>query len=317
MGTEHLKQGKIKKDDEFYTYYEDIEIELLHYKEQLRNKTIYCPCDAEWSNFFKYFYNNFEKLELKKLITSNYSINDTEIPTKFIKTKDYEERISLNGNGSFDSEECIELLKESDIVITNPPFSLFRQFIDHLVSYDKKFLVIGSLNSMSCKNIFNLFKNKKISTGYKRVLKFSKNEKEANIASLWFTNLEVKEKDYLILSKKYEGNEKDYPNYINYDAINCNKLSDIPCDYKGEIGVPLTILEKLNHNQFEIIGNTLKNKKIETIRLRDNEFFINCNSNLFIKYDEDNRKNKKMLFKDANNGDIYNTVFKRVIIKIK
>jgi len=284
----NLHKAKSLKKDEFYTQLTDIEKELKNYKKHFQNKIIYCNCDdPRVSKFFHYFSYNFERLGLKKLIATCYknnnmdlfsqnnskqaiyleytgSINDNGIPTP--------EEIGINylsGDGDFRSKEAIELLKQADIVVTNPPFSLFREYVAQLIEYDKKFIIIGHQNSITYKEIFKLIKNNKIWLGYGfkggaahfinnhyKDYATASDHKEGMIrvsGVVWFTNLDTsKRHEDLILYKKYSSDE--YPKYDNYDAINVNKVAEIPMDYDGCMGVPITFMNKYNPNQFEILG---------------------------------------------------------------
>lgn len=287
---QNLHKAKDSKKDEFYTQLADIERELKHYRDHFRGKVVYCNCDdPRISEFFRYFSLNFEKLELKKLITTCYknqnaelfSTNESEraVYLEYEGDKDGNnlpdldeiEVKELRGDGDFRSSESIELLKQADIVVTNPPFSLFREFIAQLVKYDKKFVVIGSYNSITYKEIFKLFKDNKIWLGFgfkggnayfrtthpKDYAKGVYNEetdlvKFRNVA--WFTNLDIsKRHERLILYKKYSPDK--YPTYDNFNAIEVSKIADIPSDYAGVMGVPITFLDKYNPDQFEIIGS--------------------------------------------------------------
>lgn len=302
------KANKAKKD-EFYTQLTDIEKELKHYKEQFSGKVVYCNCDDPFeSNFFKYFASNFNALGLKKLITTSFDqssiaggqlplleikglrpegkqpfkIEINEVPDKntdgAIDLTDVEWLLKHNANvskplkenGDFRSKECIELLQQADIVVTNPPFSLFREYVAQLVENDKKFLIIGNTNALTYKEIFKLIKDNKFRTGYtnfnvgmffvvpdewEQYHHIDKDGKKiARVSSsCWFTNLEVeKHKQKITLYKKY--NPEEYPKYDNYNAINVDKYTDIPYDYEGYIGVPITFVDKYNPSQFEIVG---------------------------------------------------------------
>ena len=278
------------KEDEFYTQLSDIEKELKHYKKHFKDKVVYCNCDdPRVSNFFHFFSYNFEKLGLKKLITTCYKNQSIDLFSQNNKEQaiylEYDgdkngnfepdpEEIgikNLKGNGDFRSKESIELLKQADIVVTNPPFSLFREYIAQLIEYDKKFLIIGSQNAITYKDVFQYFKEDKIWIGYKsgdmafqvpehyepRETRYWEDEEGQKWRSLgnicWFTNLDISKRDEdLILYKTY--NEAEYPKYDNYDAINVGKVAEIPMDYKGKMGVPITFLDKYNPSQFEIIG---------------------------------------------------------------
>ncbi|MBX7156153.1 MAG: adenine-specific methyltransferase EcoRI family protein [Bacteriodetes bacterium] len=284
----NLHSAKTSKKDEFYTQLADIEKELSHYKAHFKDKVVLCNCDdPRVSNFFDYFSKNFEALGLKKLITTCYKNQDMDLFSQHDKEQaiylEYEgdkngdkvpnpEEIGikhLKGDGDFRSKECIELLKHADIVVTNPPFSLFREYVAQLIEYDKKFVIIGHQNAITYKEIFKLIKENKIWLGYG----FNRNcahfmnrhyedyatdadHKEGMIrvsGVVWYTNLDIaKRHEDLILHKKYTPEE--YPVYDNYDAINVDKTNDIPKDYNGAMGVPITFLDKYNPDQFEIIG---------------------------------------------------------------
>lgn len=294
VSNNNLQKAKKGKNDEFYTQLEDIERELKHYKEHFKDKVVYCNCDdPRVSNFFHYFSYNFEKLGLKKLITTCYknqsrdlfSDNNSEKAIWLEYTGDKNgdkvpnpEEIGvheLQCDGDFRSSESIELLKEADIVVTNPPFSLFREYVEQLVEYDKKFVIVGHQNAITYKEIFKLIKENKIWLGYGfkggashfinsyyEDYATATDRKEGMIrvsGVVWFTNLEIKKRhEDLILYKTY--NETDYPKYDNYDAINVNKTKDIPMDYAEEIGVPITFMDKYNPEQFEILGQMATTK---------------------------------------------------------
>jgi len=314
----NLHKASQAKKDEFYTQLIDIENELKHYKEQFKGKIVYCNCDDPFeSNFFKYFAGNFNPLKLKKLIATSYSespiVGQQLLPLNIagLKSKgkqpfkiEINEVPDIDGNGAIDiddvkqllehdkniatplkeggdfrSDECVELLEQADIVVTNPPFSLFRKYVAQLVEHRKKFLIIGNTNSLTYKEIFKLIKDDNLRTGYtnfnvgmffmvpddwEQFHHIDKNGKKiARVStSCWFTNLEVeKHKENITLYKKY--NPEEYPKYDNYDAINVNKYTDIPCDYKGVMGVPITFVDKYNPEQFEIIGLGISNSGLE------------------------------------------------------
>ncbi len=286
MANENLQAARKAKKDEFYTQLADIESELKHYKEHFQGKTVLCNCDdPRVSNFFHYFSYNFERLGLKKLITTCYknqnrdlfSQNDSEqaIYLEYYGDKDGDrvpnpEEIGvkrLKGDGDFRSAECIELLKQADIVVTNPPFSLFREYVAQLIKYEKKFIIIGHQNAITYKEIFALIKQNKLWLGFGfkggaghfyskyQDTATAGNHREGMIrvsGVTWFTNLDIQKRhENLILYKTY--NPNDYPKYDNYDAINVDKTADIPMDYDGAMGVPITFLDKYNPEQFEII----------------------------------------------------------------
>lgn len=321
--TQHsiLQTAKKVKKDEFYTQLKDIEKELRYYKDQFKDKIVYCNADDPYeSNFFKYFASNFNLLGIKKLIATSYSgspvlgsqvslfdiegvkkENEKEpIKIEINEVKDYNNdgaidisdveyllkhnknvTKKLKGNGDFRSNECIELLKKADIVVSNPPFSLFREYISQLEEYNKKFLIIGNTNSITYKETFALIKDNKLRTGYTNfnVGMFfivpddwekyhhidESGKKIARVStSCWFTNLDVKKhKEDIILHKTYKGNEDKYPKYENYDGIEVSKVANIPIDYKGFMGVPITFIDKHNPEQFEIIGLGISNSGIE------------------------------------------------------
>ncbi len=288
-----LHIAKFSKKDEFYTQLSDIESELKHYKEHFKNKVVFCNCDdPRNSNFFKYFAYNFENLGLKKLITTCYKNQEKNLFIQkesknavFLeytgdkirnKIPDAEEIgiKPLKGDGDFRSQESIELLKQSDIVVTNPPFSLFREYVEQLVKYEKKFLIIGNINAITYKEIFKLIKENKAwlgihmgrgISGFIVPDHYELYGTEARIDSsgdriispnncLWLTNLDTfKRHEDIVLSKTYYGNESEYPKFDNYDAININKTKDIPMDYNGIMGVPITFLHKFNPEQFELV----------------------------------------------------------------
>ena len=287
----NLQEAKTNRKDEFYTQLADIERELKHYKTHFKNKVVYCNCDdPRVSNFFHFFSYNFEKLELNKLIATCYknqnldlfSQNDSEqaIYLEYVGDKNNNNVPDSNeigikklkGNGDFRSKECIELLKQADIVVTNPPFSLFREYVSQLIEYDKKFVIIGNQNAISYKDFFKLIQENKIWFGYNSVKRFTMPEsykhnsvkvengiKYAIFGNIcWYTNLDIaKRHEDLILYKTFKGNENDYPSYVNYEAIEVGKVKDIPIDYEGEMGVPITFLDKYNPDQFEIIGSSM------------------------------------------------------------
>lgn len=287
-----FQDAKESKQDEFYTQLSDIERELKHYKRHFKDKIVYCNCDdPRVSNFFHYFSHNFEKLGLKKLIATCYksqqadlfSQNDAEQAVYLEYEGDKNgnvvpdpKEIGINplvGDGDFRSSESIELLKQADIVVTNPPFSLFREYVMQLVEFDKKFLLVGNQNAITYKEVFELFKANKIWLGTRsgdmsfrvpdhyapRATRYWEDENGQKWRSLgnatWFTNLDLtKRHEDLILFKTY--NPDDYPTYANFDAIEVGRTADIPMDYAGAMGVPITFLDKHNPDQFEILGNS-------------------------------------------------------------
>lgn len=254
----NLCLAKKRRMNEFYTQLIDIKKELKHYKNHFVNKTVFCNCnDSEESNFWKYFSLNFDKLKLKKLIATRFEKEKSSYRLEMYRDENglHTDKKALKQNGDFRSPECVELLKEADIVITNPPFSLFREYVAQLMEYNKQFLIIGNKNAITYKEIFPLLKNNDIWLGYENVKEFKQPDgtikKFGNIG--WFTNLDISKKhEDIILYRTY--NTTDYPKYDNYDAINVNKVSEIPVDYSGIMGVPITFMDKYNPEQFRVIG---------------------------------------------------------------
>ena len=250
--------AKKRRMNEFYTQLIDIKKELKHYKNHFVNKTVFCNCnDSEESNFWKYFSLNFDKLKLKKLIATRFEKEKSSYRLEMYRDENglHTDKKALKQNGDFRSPECVELLKEADIVITNPPFSLFREYVAQLMEYNKQFLIIGNKNAITYKEIFPMLKNNDIWLGYENVKEFKQPDgtikKFGNIG--WFTNLDISKKhEDIILYRTY--NTTDYPKYDNYDAINVNKVSEIPVDYSGIMGVPITFMDKYNPEQFRVIG---------------------------------------------------------------
>ena len=270
----NLNKARKEKNDEFYTLYNDIEKELIFYKNHFNGKIVYCNCDDPTkSNFVNYFVNNFNELNLKSLIATSFSNENNGLLYEF-DGKNLPKITKLQGNGDFRSEECINLLKKSDIIVTNPPFSLFREYIDIMMKFDKKFLVIGNTNAIANKEFFPLIKDNKLWLGcssfntgmyfevpenyvHNETYKFKKEidgKKVMRVAAIcWFTNLEHNRRNnFLNLTCQYS--EDKYPKYDNYDAIEVSKVCEIPMDYEGVMGVPITFLDKYNPNQFEIVG---------------------------------------------------------------
>jgi len=344
----NLRAANINKNDEFYTGYDDITNELIHYTKHLKGKIIYCNCDdhngiglgTPKSNFIKYLSDNFQAFEIKKVIATHYEKGKKS--KKYILDKDntgdniicIEDvmEIPMETDGDFRSEECIELLKQSNIIITNPPFSLFREYVAQLFEYKKKFIIIGNKNAITYKEIFPLIKENKLWTGntpFGKDLLFDlpdwyaeevrKNKKEgsgyklingvlkARSQSVWFTNLDHKKRHELLdTGKKYKGYEEMYLKYDNYDAINIDKVSDIPMDYNKLMGVPITFLDKYNPEQFEITGIAKRGagdpslrSKVYTKEQYDNYSDLNAGPVLFDK-----------------KGNLYNT-YPRLLIKKK
>lgn len=316
-GNENLARANREKNDEFYTRLTDIEKELRHYRKHFKGKTVLCNCDDPFeSNFFKYFVLNFNRLGLEKLIATCYATSpianaqlslfdvvggdeaNRDKPYKAVVTTVYDVTgdggidmfdvaelfksgentlTELAGDGDFRSPECLALLEEADIVVTNPPFSLFREYVDVLFEHEKDFLIIGNMNAITYKEFFPLLKDNKVWVGSKtfsggmdmvfpkerfdedKVKKYRIDEDGNYVINImgciWFTNLDLKKRhEEMILIKKY--NPEDYPHYDNYSAINVDKVKDIPYDYEGAMGVPITFMDKYNPDQFDILGAT-------------------------------------------------------------
>ncbi|MGD9873870.1 MAG: adenine-specific methyltransferase EcoRI family protein [Kiritimatiellia bacterium] len=342
-----LHAAKATKQDEFYTQLSDIEKELRHYTKYFKGKTVLCNCDdPKVSNFFHFFSHNFEKLKLKKLITTCYKNCEPDLFSQHTaesgiyleyggdknnnRVPDPEEIgiHKLKGDGDFRSEECVKLLKEADIVVTNPPFSLFREYLEQLMKYKKKFLIIGNKNTITYKEPFTLIKQNRLWVGVtpmgtdmtfrvsealgKELVKTKKHGSAyriqngvvvARAQACWFTNLEhQKRHEELVLYKTY--NPKEFPTYDNYDAIEVSKTNDIPMDYTEAMGVPITFLDKYNPDQFEILGQTD----------RDNS------SGLRTKvYTQEDVSNPNDLNRAAviRTGHAYKAVYMRIVIKRK
>lgn len=294
----NLRKANASKMDEFYTQFTDIENELKHYKNQFRKKVVFCNCDdPKESNFVKYFSINFEHLRLKKLIATHFkdaNLFTKESPYKleYIGDKngnrmpDPSEFITkMIGTGDFRSKECFELLKEADIVVTNPPFSLFREYVAQLIKFGKKFLIMGNQNAITYKEIFKLIKENKMWLGqslngrnilfqipnyYESYYKIIDGKKYAFPKGVvWFTNLNVpKRSEEIVLYKKYT--KEEYPTYDNYDAINVDRTEQIPLDYAGVMGVPITFLHKHNPDQFKIVDGLNRYTVLDVAGMNDN-----------------------------------------------
>ena len=283
----NLHNAKRVKNDEFYTRYEDIEAEVMKYRKQFRDKIVYLPCDdpaEKKSEFWSFFVANFESFGLKKLIATHYEENGQAYKIWIDRDNDLNGdgwiddgdaiQEDLAGNGDFRSPECIEILKECDIVCTNPPFSLFREFVNVIMTHSKQCLIIGNQNAFTYAEIFELIKNNRLWTGYNMVKEF--NQPDGSIKKFgnvcWFTNMKTSKRDEeQVLTKTY--NPIDYPTYENYNAIEVGKVVNIPKDYDGVMGVPITFIDKYNPNQFIIIGHTHSSDnspEVEEIRTDSN-----------------------------------------------
>lgn len=371
MAKRNLDAAKTAKKDEFYTQLTDIERELQHYWPHFRDKVVLCNCDDPYeSNFFKYFALRFNQLGLKKLICTCYNgspVQGNELLLRFepwddeaeIKKKAYKVEITevkdMNGDGAVDlsdvryllqndknvlstlqtgdfrDPECIELLKQADIVVTNPPFSLFREYLRQLMEYEKKFIIVGHQNAITYKEVFPLLKDNKVWLGYgfkggaahffspyEDVATAGDHKKDMIRVSgvNWFTNIEIaKRNEEIDLVCKYSPGE--YPTYDNYDAIEVCKTADIPCDYDGLMGVPITFMDKYNPNQFEIVtlgigeGNFTPKKKYEKFRNPETKEFISDKRD-FLLYVR--KPNGKYL---TSEGYRLDKVYARIIIRNK
>jgi len=287
-----LQQAKNAKSDEFYTVLSDVEKELKHYKKHLKGKVVLCNCDdPRTSNFFHYFSYNFEKLGLRQLVTTCYKSQSRDMFSRHDKEHaiylEYDgdrnknkvpdpDEIGikhLSGDGDFRSDECVELLKKSDVVVTNPPFSLFREYVAQLIEHEKRFLIIGTWNAITYRDVFKLIKENKMWIGVNSNRNFAGfivpshyplhgtearldengNRLVSSNNTCWYTNLDnAKRHEDLILYKPFNADE--YPEYDNYNAIEVGQVNNIPIDYSGVMGVPITFLNKYNPAQFEIVG---------------------------------------------------------------
>jgi len=361
---ENLHAAKATKQDEFYTQLSDIEKEMRHYTKHFKNKTVLCNCDdPKVSKFFHYFSHNFEKLKLKKLITTCYKNQDADLFSKHTSKVgaylEYEgekngNRVPtakqigihrLEGDGDFRSEECVNLLRQADIVVTNPPFSLFREYVEQLVTYKKKFLIIGNQNAITYKYIFKLLRENRLWLGasihsgdrefgvpdhYPLNAASSRIDTRGNKfirvkGVRWFTNLDYEERhEDLALYATYS--PEKYPTYDNYDAIDVSKTKDIPADYYGPMGVPITFLDKYNPEQFEILGWTrgidefdayptkryVNPKQVKPDGTESNGGKVNTGPTLLLK------KKPSSTYYTADNADGYLVqLYMRIVIKQK
>lgn len=380
MSRSDLLNAKRDKQNEFYTLYEVIQAELNHYEDKFKNKTVFCNCDDPFeSNFFRFFVKNFNYLGLKRLIctcykgspvaftvfdylkddneeplekSNGYVIDIKEVPMKNgrgVSDDDINKLLlskkrgvkKLKGDGDFRSKECIEYLKLADIVVTNPPFSLFREYVAQLIEYKKKFLIIGNQNALTYKEIFKLIKNNEIWLGSsihsgdrefripddyevrsKSLRIDDKGYRYIRVVGVrWWTNLDYKERhEDLLLYKTY--NEEEYPKYDNYDAINVDKTELIPKDYDGVMGVPITFMDKYNPEQFEVVALGIVGscdftceKKMEILNngKPTGKYTINAKGTLYRKHNKHDVK--PPAFKDCETGELYQSIYARILIK--
>ena len=344
----NLHKAKQAKNDEFYTQLSDIEKELMHYKPHFKDKIVYCNCDdPEWSNFWKYFHLNFAHLGLKKLIATFYHIGQSVYKMEYTGGDDNNisagVKIPLTGNGDFRSDECESILRDSDIVVTNPPFSLFREYVAQLMKYEKKFVIIGNKNAITYKEFFPLLKYDKVWIGYNSPSEFNTPDgitQKVNGLCRWFTNLDIQKRhEKLPLYKKF--NQKEFPIYDNDAAWNVDRVADIPVDKVFEltvdeetynrlkdtygndlilidtdngyhikvsnpiIGVPITFLDKFNPDQFEIVGSFNNSKQEDKAQ---NLYVLSTDTPTIINGDE-----------KTWNGPVVNKIplYKRIVIRFR
>lgn len=264
---DNLHTAKKAKNDEFYTQVRDIEREIEHYRQHFIDKVIYMPCDnPEWSNFWRVLKGQFSAIRCKKIVATFYNgvVDKDTHPYKLEWDGETETKTMLEGDGDFRSEECTKILQESDIVITNPPFSMFREFVKWLEDAGKKYLIIGNQNAITYKEIFPLIKENKMWLGYNSPTDFKQPDgsvkKQMSGLTRWFSNLDIQKRhDFIHSGRRYARTPEKYPKYDNYDAINVDKTNEIPDDYDGVMGVPITFLDKYYPEQFEIIGLGIAN----------------------------------------------------------
>ena len=281
-GNNNLHSSRNAKADEFYTQIGFIENELKHYKDYFRDKVVFCNCDdPEWSNFWRYFHINFYHLGLKKLVSTHFEEDKQSYKMEVVAAENNDGQLTmpeyiqtpLRQNGDFRSPECIEILKEADVIVTNPPFSLFREYVAQLMKYGKDFIIVGNQNAITYREILPLIMQDKVWLGYnsghfwfrvpdyyeekKTDFKIDENgvkwRRMGNIC--WFTNIDIEKRhEEMVLYKHYTPEE--YPKYDNYDAIEVSRTAEIPCDYYGIMGVPITFMDKYSPEQFEILGDS-------------------------------------------------------------
>lgn len=356
---ENLHKAKDAKNDEFYTLLSSVSEELRHYKQHFADKIVFCNCDdPTWSAFWRYFHLNFSELGLKKLIATHYDRTEPTYKMEYEGGDDNDAEVGvktpLEGNGDFRSEECLALLDECDIIVTNPPFSLFREFVGTLMKHDKRFIIWGNNNAITYKEFFPLLKENKVWLGYtanktctfrvaegyrfdeKLTAQFNDGHKYGKVPAISvFTNLDIQKRhEKLILWQRYyddNGNplpdaDERYPHYDNYAAINVDRVADIPADYKGIMGVPITFMDKYNPDEFKILGYTAKDMGVDCLKYyEDLEQSLNCGPFLrnmksarfspMIRYDS---KPNKTCYRASNvNGYMLKTYGRILICRIK
>ena len=320
-GNSNFTNAKRLKNDEFYTMITDIGQELQYYEKHLYGKVVLCNCnDGEESAFWQYLSEHFERLHLKKLIAVKYGVYGYKLEktgrNSCCKT-------SLYGNGDFRSEECISILHESDVVITNPPFSLFREYIGLLLHYHKKFLIIGSMNMAVCREIFPYIQSNQLWLGHHAVKSFVQSNGEiCNFGNvLWYTNIDC-QKRFEPLNLQAHYIPEAYPHYDNYPAIDVCRIADIPCDYSGMMGVPISYLTRHNPEQFTIIGLTQGNdgiaKRYENlVQHRPDGTISNGSKANTSAVMRTNEKPDKIYYTASNTDGFLVCRFVRVLIKSK
>lgn len=323
---ENLHKAKDAKNDEFYTLLSNVSEELRHYKQHFAGKIVFCNCDdPTWSAFWRYFHLNFAELGLKKLISTHYDRTEPTYKMEYEGGDDNDVEVGvktpLEGNGDFRNKECLDLLDECDIVVTNPPFSLFREYVGMLMEHDKKFIIWGNNNAITYKEFFPLLKENKVWLGYtanktcvfrvaegyrfdeKLTAQFNDGHKYGKVPAISiFTNLDIQKRhEKLILWKHFTPEE--YPAYLNVDnAINVDSVDDIPCDYNGIIGVPITFLSKYNPDQFEIVGID-KDLRKPMSKIAHSGEYNNSGTALYLPY--------------SGNGFKYKATYRRLFIRRK
>ena len=317
-----LHKARLNQNDEFYTLYEDVEKELNKVKDRFKDKVIYCPCDNyKTSAFVKYFKDNFKSLGLKKLIATYYNPSgQSEVFTLSLSLSLTDKSVKLEGNGDFRSIECLKFFKEADIVVTNPPFSLFIEIFNKINDLGKDYVLVGHITSLSYKDVFKKYTGNRCFLLSHRKLRFYNTE--TIIPCVWLTSFEYINAPFIELTKTY--NKTDYPKFANYDAINVNGYKDIPKDYDGIMGVPITILAYWNREQFDIIGISKTWDNGLPISMNYKELNAFGPSGELIKYNgsfsdpllEGKPKNRNF-YQHKETGKFYHAIFTRVFIKRK